>query len=135
MLGRVIDSAAINILNHLGAIAVHELSIAQSLLAIVVDEAERHGVSRLKKVGITVGAFSAVVPDALRFCWDLIVEDTVAAHAELLIEEVPMKALCHDCQAEISMDEPVFECPQCQSTNFEVTQGQELMVAYIETED
>lgn len=114
---------------------MHELSIAQSLLAIVVDEAERHEVKSLKRVGITVGAFSAVVPDALRFCWDLIVEDTVAAGAELLIEEVPMKGICHACGALLDMAEPVFECPQCQSDDFEVTQGQELMVAYIETED
>lgn len=114
---------------------MHELSIAQSLLNIVVDEAERHGVGSLKRVGVKLGAFSAVVPDSLRFCWDLIIEDTLAAGSELVIEEVPLKGVCHACGAELDMSEPVFECPACGSADMELTQGQELMVAYIETED
>jgi len=114
---------------------VHELSIAQSLLDIVIDEAARHGVQSLKRVGVKVGAFSAVVPDSLRFCWDLIIEDTPAAGSELAIEEVPLRGRCHACGARIDMSDPVFECPECGSADMELTQGQELMVAYIETED
>lgn len=111
------------------------MSIAQSLLDIVVDEAARHQVTKIKRVGVRVGAYSALVPDSLRFCWDLIIEDTVAAGAELTIDEIPMMGVCNACNAQITMTEPVFECPECKSADFELTQGRELMVDYIETED
>jgi hydrogenase nickel incorporation protein HypA/HybF len=116
--------------------AVHELSIAQSLLDIVLQEAARHGVKRVIRVGVKVGAFSAVVPSALTFSFDLIKEGTIAADAELAIEEVPLTGLCQDCgQTVENMDSPMVDCPACGSNKIEMTQGRELTIAYIETDD
>ncbi|MBI5523026.1 MAG: hydrogenase maturation nickel metallochaperone HypA [Desulfarculus sp.] len=114
---------------------MHELSIAQSLLDIVVEEANRHGVTKVRRVGVRVGAFTNVVPDSLSFCFDLIKEGTVAAEAELKLTPVPLAGLCQDCGAELDMSEAVFACPQCQSANVKVTQGQELLIDYIETDE
>ena len=115
---------------------MHELSIAQSLLDIVVQEAARHGVERVIRVGVRVGAFSAVVPSSLTFSFDLIKEGTVAAGAELAIEEMPLTGLCQDCgQVLDNMDSPIEECPACGSNKIELTQGRELTIAYIETDE
>ncbi len=114
---------------------MHELSIAQSLLDIVLSEAQAHGVTRVVRVGVRLGAFTNLVPDSLRFCFDLIKENTVAAQAELMLTEVPSAGLCHDCGQEIDMAEPVFKCPACGSDQVEMTQGRELLVDFIETED
>ena len=115
---------------------MHELSIAQSLLDIVLQEAERHGVKKVIRVGVRVGAFSAVVPSALTFSFDLIKENTVAAEAQLAIEEVPLEGRCQDCgQALENMDSPIVDCPACGSNKIELTQGRELTIAYIETDD
>jgi hydrogenase nickel incorporation protein HypA/HybF len=120
----------------IGYIDVHELSIAQSLLDIVVQEAARHGVERVIRVGVKVGAFSAVVPSALKFSFDLIKENTVAAEAELAIEEVPLTGLCQDCGQELEeMDSPIVDCPACGSNKIELTQGRELTISFIETDD
>ena len=113
---------------------MHELSIAQSLLDIVLQEATAHGVNQVTKVGVKVGAYSAVVPDALRFSFDLITPGTLAEGAELAIEEVPLKGLCQDCQREIDMSSPTYECPHCQSRNIQLTQGQELFIDYLEAD-
>jgi len=43
---------------------VHEMSIAQSLLEIVLEEAERHGVQRINKVRVQIGALVAEVPES-----------------------------------------------------------------------
>ena len=115
--------------------SVHELSIAQSLLDIVVEEAKSHGVTRVRRVGVRVGAFTNVVPDSLAFCFDLIKKDTVAADAELKLTPVPLAGNCLDCGAELDMSEPVFTCPHCQSPNVRLTQGQELYIDYIETDE
>lgn len=115
---------------------MHELSIAQSLLDIVVQEAERHGVNRVIRVSVRVGAFSAVVPSALTFSFDLIKENTVAAEAELAIEEMPLTGLCQDCGEVLeNMDSPIADCPACGSNKIELTQGRELTIAFIETDD
>lgn len=113
---------------------MHEFSIAQSLLNIVLEEAQRHGAARVSRVHVKVGAFSNVVVDSLRFSFDMIKEDTPAAEAELEVEEVPLRGLCRDCGAELNMSQPVFECPHCHSSEVEFTQGQELYIDYIEAE-
>jgi Zn finger protein HypA/HybF involved in hydrogenase expression len=59
----------------------------------------------------------------------------VAERAELLITELPMAGVGHDCGADISMSEPVFACPECKSDQVEMTQGRELFVDYIETDE
>lgn len=112
---------------------MHELSIAQSMLQIVLEEAERHQVDRVRRVGIKVGAYSAVVPDSLRFCFELISEGTPAQGAELAIEEVPLAGLCRDCGARLDMSQPLFACTECHSARIELTQGQELLVDFIES--
>ena len=114
---------------------MHELSIAQSLLDIVLEEAQRHHVAKVVRVGVRVGAFTNLVADSLVFCFDLIKEGTVAAEAELKLTSVPMAGYCQACGAELDMTEPVFACPHCGSTEVRLTQGQELYVDFIETDD
>lgn len=112
---------------------MHELSIAQSLLDIVQQEAARHGVSQVVRVGVRVGVYSAVVPSSLTFCWDMIKEGTVAASSELVINQVPLTGLCQDCGHQFTMAGPADDCPQCSSSKVEMVAGRELNVDYIET--
>lgn len=112
---------------------MHELSIAQSLLGIVLEEAAAHGVEKVLRVVVKVGAFTNVVPDSLSFCFDLIKEGTAAAEAALELTQVPMAGQCRDCGAELDFSEPVFNCLHCGSTAVELTQGRELFIEYIET--
>lgn len=115
--------------------SVHELSIAQSLLDIVLEEARAHQVRKVRKVGVRVGSFTNVVPDSLTFCFDLIKEGTEAALAQLVLTPVPLAGQCQDCGAHLDMSEPVFSCPHCGSAKVTLTQGQELYIDYIETDD
>lgn len=114
---------------------MHELAIAQSLLDIVLEEAARHGVGRVARVGIKVGAFTNVVADSLTFCFDLIKEGTAAAGAELVITPVPLAGACADCGAAVVLPEPFSPCPECGSAKVRLCQGQELFVDFIETEE
>jgi len=113
---------------------VHELSIAQSLLGIVLQEAARHGVSRVTKVAVKIGALASVVPSSLTFSFDMIKEGTVAAEAVLEIEQVPAMGLCHACGAEMDMSGLVAACPACGSKDIKLSSGQELYVDHIEAE-
>lgn len=110
------------------------MSIAQSLLAIVLEEAQRHQVQRVTKVAVKVGALASVVPSSLTFSFDLIKEDTLAAEAMLEIEQMPAQGVCHACGAAIDMAQPVFACPACGSRDIQLTSGQELYIDHIEAD-
>ncbi len=110
------------------------MSIAQSLLAIVLEEAQRHGVQRITKVAVKVGAFANVVPDSLTFSFDLIKEDTPAAEATLEIEQIPAQGVCHACGAQIDMAQLVAACPECESKDIQMNGGQELYIDHIEAD-
>ncbi|MBU1274403.1 MAG: hydrogenase maturation nickel metallochaperone HypA [Proteobacteria bacterium] len=113
---------------------MHELSIAQSLLGIVLQEAGRHGANRVTKVAVKIGALASVVPSSLTFSFDLIKEGTPAADAVLEIERVPAMGICRACGARMDMSGLVEACPDCGSKEIELSSGQELYVDHIEAE-
>ena len=63
---------------------MHELAIATSVVDAVCARA---GDRRVHVVTLRIGALTAVVPDALRFSFELAAEGTVASAARLAIEE------------------------------------------------
>src|SRR3979409_2116928 len=81
--------------------AVHELGIAEEIVAIVADRTAGGGVTRS---ALAVGRLCAVVPDAMRFCFDLATEGTAAEGATLEIIEIPGLGRCRACGADVLLD-------------------------------
>jgi hydrogenase nickel incorporation protein HypA/HybF len=113
---------------------MHELSMAESLIGILVDEARNHGIVSIKKVKLQVGELAAVVPDSLTFCFELVSRDTIAEGAVLEIENVPIVAHCDRCDLTFKIQDSVFQCPRCEEPVFELLSGRELSVTSIEGE-
>ena len=113
---------------------MHELSIAQSLLEIVAEEAGRNGLVKIHGIKIQVGEFAAVVPDSLTFCFEMLSRDTVAAGAALQIETVPIVARCSACGVLFEVENQTFLCPECGEPALEIVSGRELSVLSIEGE-
>jgi hydrogenase nickel incorporation protein HypA/HybF len=65
---------------------MHELSITRSVVEAVSERAEGLRVTRVR---LQVGKRTAVMPDALRFCFELCAEGTPVAGAKLEIDETP----------------------------------------------
>jgi hydrogenase nickel incorporation protein HypA/HybF len=63
---------------------VHELAITESLAELV---AERTSGRRVVRVNVRVGSRSGLVPEAMRFCFDVVTAGTPIEGAELVIEE------------------------------------------------
>lgn len=70
----------------MGLSVVHEMAITQSIVEAVIEK-----IPDRKVVGVrlVIGADAGVVADSVRFCFDLITEDTNLAGAELTIDEPP----------------------------------------------
>ena len=58
--------------------------LTRSVVEVVSERAEG---SRVTRVRLQIGKRSAVMPDAIRFCFDLCAEGTAAQGAQLEIEE------------------------------------------------
>jgi hydrogenase nickel incorporation protein HypA/HybF len=115
---------------------MHEMGIAMEIVDIAKASipADMQG-ARVQRVNLQVGRLSAIVPDSLLFCFDLVIKDTPLEGAELSIEEVPVVARCKDCQTQWTVTEPVFICNACQSGAIDMLSGRELDITSIEIED
>jgi hydrogenase nickel incorporation protein HypA/HybF len=115
---------------------MHEMGIAAQVVEIaeasIPEEMEN---VKVERVNLNIGRLAAVVPDSLRFCFDIMIENTRLAGAELHIREIPVKALCKDCEHEWIIDAPVFTCPRCDSGTLEILSGRELDISSIEIAD
>jgi len=113
---------------------MHEMSIAQSLIDILREEMTRHGATVLKSVRLRVGQLSAVVPESLSFCFEVITSGTDMEGAQLLMDVIPLAATCLDCHKEFEIKEYCFSCPHCSSPNIETTSGRDLSIVEMEVE-
>jgi len=115
---------------------MHEMGIAQQIIDIATASIPPDMRSaRVERVNLKIGKLSAVVPDSLRFCFEIVSQDTPLAGAELAIEETPVVARCKDCDARWTIAEPVFTCRTCNSGSLEILSGRELDIVSIEIAD
>jgi len=112
---------------------MHEMGIALQIVEIATASLPVDlSAARIAKVNLKVGKLAAVIPESLRFCFDVAVKDSPLEGASLVIEEVPVVARCKDCYAQWTIDEPVFVCKACQSGSLEILSGRELDIESIE---
>jgi hydrogenase nickel incorporation protein HypA/HybF len=71
--------------------AMHKLALSQSIVALVLERARAERLRTVTRVAVAVGAAAGVDPEALRFCFDVVVEETMAREAELVIERVRLR--------------------------------------------
>jgi hydrogenase nickel incorporation protein HypA/HybF len=107
---------------------MHELGITQEIVAIVSEHARGAKVSR---VVLEIGELTALLPDAVEFCFDLCTEGTVAEGARLEIIAIPGRAHCRQCGNEMKLDRPWGLCP-CVNPDLEYLAGEELRIKEIE---
>jgi hydrogenase nickel incorporation protein HypA/HybF len=112
---------------------MHEMGIALQIIQIATESIPPDlKAVRVARVNLKVGKLSAVVPESLRFCFEVASKETALEGAELTIEEIPVVARCRDCQAEWTISKPAFACETCESGNLEILAGRELDIESIE---
>ena len=107
---------------------MHELAITQSLVDAIVEQL---GSARVAVVNVRIGKVSGVVPDAVRFCFDLVAEGTPVEGARLEVSEPAGRARCRGCAAEFAVEDLILLCP-CGSADVELLCGHELTIGSVE---
>lgn len=113
--------------------SMHELSIANSLIEIATEHAEKYGAHKIDSITLRVGALSCVHKSALEFSFELVTKDTMLEGARLKFIDVPVAVYCAVCEAEVELPGVQrFRCPKCDTPSADIRRGQELDVETIE---
>ena len=117
---------------------MHEMSIVTSLMSIVREEMEKHGVTRLLLVRVRYGVLTNIEPSAMRFAFDTLIAGTDWAGARLELEEVPLTLRCGDCNRDFTPENSSLidaVCPYCGCSEGHLPMtGSELLLQHLEAE-
>lgn len=114
---------------------MHELSITQSLLEITLKHAESAGAKKVNQLNIVMGQMSSIVDESVQFYWDIVAKDTIAEQARLHFERVPATLHCFNCHTQFTINNREdFLCPHCQSSQVQVTGGDEFRLDSIDVD-
>ena len=82
------------------------------------------------RVRVEVGQLAAVLPDALRFCFEACAKGTTLEGAELEILQTPGRAICNACGDTVALASPYGRC-DCGGV-LRIVAGEELRVKDME---
>ncbi|WP_241674432.1 hydrogenase maturation nickel metallochaperone HypA, partial [Candidatus Methylobacter oryzae] len=118
----------------MAGIAMHEMSLCESILQVLEQQAEVQQYNKVKTVWLEIGALSNVEIDALRFSFDVVVQGSIADHAQLEIIEVPGQAWCMQCSRNVVVQQLYDLCPHCGSHQLQVNSGDQMRIKELEVE-
>ncbi len=113
---------------------MHEMSLAESMLSIVEQQAQAQSIRRVHAVVLEIGVLAGVEAEAMRFCFDAVTRGTIAEGAELRIIETPGEGWCTACAKTVRLAERYGLCPECYGTQVSVTGGDRMRVLELDVE-
>jgi len=113
---------------------MHELALMACMMEIILGEARSQGFSKVSKVVLEIGEMAGVEPEAMRFAFDVSSCGTLAAGAELAIEQPEGLVQCLDCLRTAPVRKVLGCCPHCAGTRLEVVAGKEMRLKFLEVD-
>lgn len=111
---------------------MHELSVCQGMLGQVEAIARSHRASEVRRIRVQVGPLSGVEPRLLEQAFPLACAGTVAEHAELVIENLPVRVHCDSCGSDSDATANRLLCGACGDWHTRLVSGDELLLASVE---
>jgi hydrogenase nickel incorporation protein HypA/HybF len=109
-------------------VGVHEATVVEGVLSILVARAAEHGIDRIELVRLKIGRLRGLDSRQIRGAFELFAEGTIAEGARLDIDEVAAEAHCLACGTIWELQGYRFECPSCGGSDADVVKGRELYV-------
>ncbi len=113
---------------------MHEMSLCESILQILLDSAEKQNFQAVKTVTLELGALSCVEPEAMRLAFAATCSNTLAHGANLEIITVPANGYCSACDNNVVIEHRYDACPKCGNHPLQLSQGDEMRVKELEVE-
>ncbi len=114
---------------------MHELGIVFSILDRLEKLAEEENLSHIKRVTLTLGEVSSVLPEYLEPCFSWAVKKRpLFGDTSLTVEPVHAVTFCRSCRKEYDTVANGIVCPYCGSRETELLRGNEIIIKEIEAE-
>lgn len=113
---------------------MHEMSLMGGVFEVIEQTISQYEIRRVLQVKLKVGELTNAEPEALQMVFEAFCKNTICEGAELIVERVPVRGHCRNCQHEFAVKTMFFLCPKCQNTSIEVIQGEELLLESVEVE-
>lgn len=113
---------------------MHELPVAQSILKIALQHAQKADARRITDLHIVMGELTSLVDESIQFYWDMIAKDTIAEGATLHFRIVPAEFQCMACFEKYKPDRDEFACPNCGAVGVKIVAGEEFSLEAIDVE-
>lgn len=111
---------------------MHEMALAEGIRQIVEDQARAHGFTAVRSLRLEIGRFAGVEKPALAFCFDVVMRGGPAEGATLEMIDLPGRAMCYDCMAEVELEDRLDPCPRCGGGRLLPVAGDEMRVKDME---
>jgi len=111
---------------------MHEMAICQALLKQIDEIATRENAKEITQIVVRVGPLSGVVPDLLVSAFTIARAGTIAADAELITEDQPIRVRCQNCGTESTVSPNKLICASCGDYRTQLLAGDELLLASVE---
>ena len=111
---------------------MHELAITENIVEIAVDAAKG---SRIREITLVLGELAGVVEESIRFCFDIVAQETAAEGAKVSVVRIPAVVRCSTCGSEHPLNEGDWTCVQCGTVSGEVVRGREFYIESIQVEE
>lgn len=111
---------------------MHELSLMEQVRQQALAAAAAEGASRIEAITLRVGELAGVEIEALRFAFPVVMEDTIAAQAELRIEAEPAICDCEVCGRCFRARDGCCDCPDCGTISRRLLSGRGLRLVALE---
>ncbi|PYG87198.1 hydrogenase nickel incorporation protein HypA/HybF [Ruminiclostridium sufflavum DSM 19573] len=113
---------------------MHEYAVTQSMVKMVVDEANKANAAKISEIRLVIGDLSTIIDDSVQMYFDIISEGTIAQGAKLIFKRVKAEFRCKSC-GEVFIKPPVgFDCPKCGGLGTPTGVGKEFYIESIEIE-
>lgn len=111
---------------------MHEYSIVQALLDQCEAIAKENNAQSVQKVVVKIGKMSGVEPHLLEMAFHTFKEETMCDGADFVMNVQPLTIECNECTAITELEEIYYKCPQCDSLNVRVIDGEDMFLMTVE---
>jgi len=113
---------------------MHELSVTEGLIRIVVDEAKSRNIKKISRINLVIGELNSIIDESVQFYYDILSKGTAAEGAVLSFKKIAAEFSCRSCGNVFERQTHAFICPKCGGKGVIANRGQEFYIESIEVE-
>ncbi len=113
---------------------MHEMSIVQALVKQCEEIAKKNNAKKIAAVHLKIGVLSGIEPHFLETTFHTFKEHTICDEAKLFMNIQNIEVICQKCKKQSVLVKYEFICPECQSTDLKVIDGEDMILMRLEME-